>query len=89
MYLLDLDARRVTRVPDAGIGNPGGRPPSVTSSLRRDYEPVLLMELVSCEVGVPMQLLLDVRRDGIPTLRTSTCVRDLRKLDGRAGCMPT
>jgi hypothetical protein len=28
-----------------------------------------------------MQLVLDIRRDGIPTLRTTTCVRDLRELD--------
>jgi len=32
-----------------------------------------------------MQLALDIRRDGIPTLRTTTCVRDLRKLGADEG----
>jgi hypothetical protein len=72
---------RVTRVPDAGAGNPDGLPPIATSSLRRDYEPVALLRVLHCELGAPMQLVLDIRRDGIPTLRTTTCVRDLRELD--------
>jgi hypothetical protein len=81
VYLLDLAARQLIRVPDAGTGNPDGPPPIAISSLRRDHEPVALLRVLHCELGAPMQLVLDIRRDGIPTLRATTCVRDLRELD--------
>lgn len=82
VYLLDLDDGHVTRVPDAGAGNADRRPPVAIAVLRRDHEPIKLLEVMRCEVGLPMQLVLDVRRDGLPTLRTSTRVRDLRRLRG-------
>ncbi len=80
VYLLDLDASRVTRVPDAGAGPPPGLTALPISSLRRDHESVPLLELISCAVGRPMRMLIDVRRDGIGTLRTTTVVRQLPEL---------
>jgi hypothetical protein len=80
LYLLDLDAQLVTRVPDAGAGTPPGLSPAPIASLRRDHEPVPLLELIQCELGAPLRMLLDVRRDGVPTLRVSTHVSQLRGL---------
>lgn len=80
VYLLDLDADRVIRVPDAGAGPPAGLAPAAIASLRRDHESVPLIELLSCAVGEPMRLIIDLRRDGVSTLRTTTIVRHLREL---------
>jgi predicted nucleic acid-binding protein len=38
---------------------------------------LVLLAQLPITIGAPMQVALDVRRDGIPTLRTTTCVRDL------------
>lgn len=80
VYLLDLDDGHVTRVPDAGAGAIEGASPVVVASLRRDYERLPLIAIAQCEVGAPFRMLLDIRGDGIPTLRETTCVRDLREL---------
>ncbi len=45
-----------------------------------------LLEFVQCEPGAPLPMLLDIRRDGIPTQRVSTYLRELRKSAGRADC---
>lgn len=80
-YLLDLEERLATRVPDAGAGPPPGLAGPPIASLRRDHEPVRIVEVVTCTIGAPLRLLLDIRRDGIFTVRTSTIVRDIRKLE--------
>jgi hypothetical protein len=48
--------------------------------LRRDHESVPLLALMSCAVGHPMRMMIDVRHDGVGTLRTTTIVRRLRQL---------
>jgi hypothetical protein len=85
VYLLDLDAKRVTRVPDAGAGPPPGLSPAPVASLRRDHESVPLLGLIKCAVGEPMRLLIDIRGDGVSTLRTTTIVRHLRELKVDSG----
>lgn len=80
LYLIDLDAKVVTRVPDAGAGRLPGASPVAISSLRRDHEAVCLVELMDCELDRPLRMLLDMRGDGVPTLRVSTHVRELREL---------
>lgn len=85
LYLVDLDAHLVTRVPDAGAGTSPGLSPVAIASLRRDHEPVTLIELIECQLHRPLRMLLDVRRDGVPTLRVSTHVRDLRELSPACG----
>jgi hypothetical protein len=85
LYLVDLDAQSVTRVPDAGAGTPPGLSPVAIASLRRDHEPVTLIELIECQLDRPLRMLLDLRRDGVPTLRVSTHVRELRELNAACG----
>lgn len=53
LYVVDLDARLVTRVPDAGAGTRPGLSPVAIASLRRDYEPVTLIELIECQLDRP------------------------------------
>jgi hypothetical protein len=81
-YLLDLDRQHITRMPDAGAGSVPGLGPVAVATLRRDYESIPLLDLISCELGSRMQLLLDIRGDGIATLRTTTIVRELHVLPG-------
>ena len=67
-YELDYDRMTVTRVPGAGMpGVPG-------AALRRDAEAVPLLDAAPVQVGQPMSLLVDVRGDGVRTLRRSTPV---------------
>ncbi len=75
-YLLDLDAREITRQP--GGGNPGpygwdSGPPEI-ASLRRDREAVPVHAVAHCHLGEPLVLLLDLRGDGVVTIRRSTQV---------------
>jgi hypothetical protein len=80
LYLIDLDARLVIRVPDAGAGALPGLSPVAIASLRRDHEQVTLIELIECELERPLRMLLDLRRDGVVTLRTTTFVREIHPL---------
>ncbi|MEO8888488.1 MAG: hypothetical protein ABI429_04255, partial [Jatrophihabitantaceae bacterium] len=80
VYVLDLDDRRATRAPDAGAGPPPGLGAPPIAALRRDHESVPLLALISCTVGEPMRMMIDVRRDGVGTLRTTIIVRHLREL---------
>jgi hypothetical protein len=62
-YLLDPDARTVLRIP----AQQGGE-------LRCDAEPIPLLHRPTVVLGEPMVLLLRIRDDGIPTVRTTTPV---------------
>lgn len=77
---MDLDAHTITRVPDTGGGalNPDVRVGN--AHLRRDHEAVRLTELLVMQVGAPLVAVLDVRGDGIATLRQSTLVREIQEL---------
>jgi hypothetical protein len=80
-YVIDLDAGHCVRVPDAGLGQVPGMPPAQVAAMRRDHEPISLVAVVKAEVGHPLLMVLDVRRDGVPTVRRSTVVRQIRRLD--------
>jgi hypothetical protein len=84
VYLLELDRKQVTRVPDAGAGPPPGLSPSAIAALRHDHEALPLLKLITCVVGEPMRMLIDIRRDGVCTLRTTTIVRHLRDLEAES-----
>jgi hypothetical protein len=71
-HLIDLDARTVTRT---RIGERGFEP----SHLRRDGSEINLVD-VDASVGSGMILILDLRGDGIPTVRLSTDVVRIRRL---------
>jgi hypothetical protein len=48
--------------------------------LRRDGESIPLLEIGRIIVGVPMQMMLDLRGDGVKTLRTTSRVTDIQEL---------
>jgi hypothetical protein len=48
--------------------------------MRRDHEALALLSVTLAEVGSPLTLLVDVRRDGVPTIRRSTIVREIGRL---------
>jgi hypothetical protein len=75
-YMIDLDAGQSIRVPDAGLG----LPPARVAAMRRDHESVRLISVTRAEVGEPLLLMLDVRQDGVVTVRRSTLVRQIRRL---------
>lgn len=63
-YFLDLDNRTVCRSPREPDAN----------DLRKDGETVPLLEIITCEEGVMMELMIQLRDDEIPTYRRSTAV---------------
>ena len=67
-YLIDVNRRTATRYP-AEVGRAGW----VAPQLRRDAEE-LPMLAVRCAPGTPMVLVLDLRGDGVPTVRVTTPV---------------
>jgi len=69
---LDLDSRTVTRI--EGGGTPTNAAGFRVSALRRDGESVPLLELVRCEIGCPMTLLVRVRDDAVTARRTTTVI---------------
>jgi len=71
-HYLDLGARTVTRVEGAGV--PTADAGWTVSALRRDREITPLLELVCCQVGLPMELLLRVRDDAVTVRRTTPVV---------------
>lgn len=63
LYVLDLDQRLLTRVPEV-------------VAMRRDHQPLHLHRLIEARVGASGRFLVQVRNDDIPTIRlTSTIVR--------------
>lgn len=65
-YLLDLDDLTMQRFPD-----------DEANQLRMDWETVPLIEVVQLEVGHRMELVIDVRGDGVNTYRYTTPVKKL------------
>lgn len=78
-YVLDLDNKRCVRVPDAGLGLPG-LPPAEVAVLRKDHASVPLISVECARVGQPLVVVIDVRGDGILTVRRTTIVRQVRRL---------
>lgn len=70
-YVLDLEARTGLRLADTGNA----------ATLRRDGEPFTLLRVVTCTIGWPMVLLIDLAVDGVPmTRRISTEVVSITPL---------
>lgn len=80
VYLLDLDQRTSTRVLDVPVTGDGD-----VAVLRRDTDPVPLIELLNCLVGAPLEQLLDVRGDAVTTYRRSTRVTAITAVSGSGG----
>ena len=71
-HYLDLSARTVTRI--EGGGTPTNAAGFRVSALRRDCESVPLLELVRCQLGYPMTLLVRVRDDCVTGRRTTAVI---------------
>ena len=71
-HLVDLGARTVTRI--EGGGTPTTNAEYTVSALRRDRETLPLLELVRCQIGHPMTLLLRVRDDRVTARRTTAVI---------------
>lgn len=70
-YLVDLDGRTLVRLPRA----------DEDAELRRDGEPVALLSVLECTVGMEMVVLIDIRVPGVAfTTRHTTTVTTLRHL---------
>ncbi|MGH1561449.1 hypothetical protein [Mumia sp. DW29H23] len=88
-YLLDLDAMTIARVPDETRLNqwrqdhpePVPLEPTTwmqTPGMRRDFEPVPLLQLFLVQVGDAMVMVIDILETGTPTLRATSPVIDIR-----------
>jgi hypothetical protein len=82
IYLLDLDARTMLRVPGAGVGvqRDPTRGHIVVTALATDHEVVPLVQVLHCRRGESMYLLTEPRRDGSVVLRGTTPVCEIRAL---------
>lgn len=81
VYRLDLDRRTLSR----GTGEPPDSDALPAVALRRDAEILPLLGLLRpVTVGAGMVALVDVRDDGVPTVRESTPVRSIVRLETRA-----
>lgn len=67
IYVVDLDDRVITRVPEL-------------RALRRDHEPLVLHRVLEARVGASGCFLVQVRADAVPTLRITSHIIDLRRL---------
>jgi hypothetical protein len=63
-HVVDLDARTITRVTQA-------------NGLRKDGDAVPLIELLHCIVGETGIWVLDIRADGVETVRRTTLVKSI------------
>ncbi|MBO0693008.1 MAG: hypothetical protein J2P58_08935 [Acidimicrobiaceae bacterium] len=74
-YFLDLDTHEVMRHPGGGKERPRGWDggPSV-ATLRADGDVVPLRSVAQCRLGESLVLVLDLRGDGVVTIRQSTQV---------------
>lgn len=75
-YFLDLDELSACRIPDAD----NAVDDFFSVEMRRDGEVLPLLGLADVHVGLPMVLLLDVRGDGIPTIRQTTVVTGIERV---------
>lgn len=66
-YVVDLDQRSITRVPEL-------------RALRRDHEPLLLRRVLDARVGATGCFLVQVRPDDLPTLRVTSHITRLSEL---------
>jgi hypothetical protein len=78
VYLLDPHARTATRHPRQDAHEPAA---FMVARLRRDGEVVPLLAVLQLQIGWPMILGLDVRGDGLLTVRCSTPVVVIEPVD--------
>jgi hypothetical protein len=69
-YLIDLDARTVCRTPV----NPDA------NDLRADETVLPLHEIITCRKDFLMELMIQIRDDGIPTYRRTTAIKSIEPI---------
>lgn len=77
IYTLDMAAMKLRRTPrDAPIevANPRDGLPASVATLRKDEQAIPFEILAPLEIGKPAQFLLEIRDDGVRTVRTTTDV---------------
>lgn len=69
IYVLDLDQRILTRIPEL-------------VAMRRDHEPLHLHSLIEARVGAGGRFLVQVRNDALPTIRLTSHITHIQRLAG-------
>jgi hypothetical protein len=98
-YIIDLDARTLTRVPDSDALErwravhadpvPVVQVVSLnTPAMRRDFDAIPFWALSAVSVGAPMVAVLDVLGNGTPTLRRTSLVLAAEALTPSGGGSP-
>lgn len=84
IYLLDLDARTLLRIPGAGDQGPNPATGAVypVTALTDDRQPQPLWQLLRCRVGEPMYAHTNADATGV-TLRGTTPLRRIQALTAR------
>jgi hypothetical protein len=70
----------LSRFPGAGQGVPDSQEPWPIATLSQDHHFIPIRTLERCEVGQHIILILDLLGDGIPTIRATTPVTEIRSL---------
>lgn len=80
VYVLDLVAFKLKRTPRGApieVESPRGGLPASVADLRMDGEAIPFSFLAPLEIGKPAQFLLQIRDDGVQTIRTTTDVLNI------------
>lgn len=75
-YIIDLEKETALRTPRKDVSAED----AYAADLRRDGEEVRVISVITLKHEEPMVLLLDIREDGIETLRTTTNVQNVTEL---------
>jgi hypothetical protein len=75
-YVLDLEKETAIRSPRKDIDATD----VYAADLRRDNEEVKIISLITLKMDEPMVMVLDIREDGIETLRTTTNVQNVTEI---------
>jgi hypothetical protein len=80
VHLIDYDNMMVTRLPGEGGPAVPHLPPPTVSDLRKDAEALPLLEVPEPVVGERLPLYVQIRDDGVPTIRLTTYVQAVEKV---------
>lgn len=75
-YVLDLEKETAIRTPRKDVTAED----VYAADLRRDNEEVKIISLVTLKIDEPMVMVLDIREDGIETIRTTTNVKEVTEI---------
>lgn len=79
-YLVDFDEKTVTRSPGKGGGAILLDPPPAVAELRKDGQPIRLIDFGGVEIGKSVVMALDLMDDGFVTPRITTLAHSFTRL---------